>query len=486
MNTEVVSTDKRIALFSDHNLEMSVLAGVFRFNESMPILSEILNTSDCFHMQRHGFIWAEMMWLYENQKPIDILTVTQRLIKSEALNQSGGPFYLSEINDVMPTLENVFYHAEIVKQKYRRRKLAETGKAIKDSTYDPSQSNEDVMEEAEKALFEIMSDAVFDKTKDMMTLAMEALERAEALKEKGTGITGIPTGFTGLDELTSGLQSPDLIIIAARPGMGKTSIMLAIARNASDHDCHTAIFSLEMSDLQLTQKLISAEGEINSKRVRNGQMTEEEWDNFTTASSVVSELNITIDDTAGLTMQQLRTKCRKLKLQKDIKLIAVDYLQLMEGEGNGTRENDVSAISRGLKRLAKELGVPIIALSQLSRAVETRGGTKRPQLSDLRESGAIEQDADIVSFVYRPEYYEILEDEEGQSLKGVGELIIAKHRNGETGTIPLKFIDYCAKFSNPDDPNFNDLTDADKASTSTYNQNIITRSNRMNDDDIPF
>jgi replicative DNA helicase len=292
-----------------------------------------------------------------------------------------------------------------------------------------------------------------------------------------------------LDRLTSGWQPSDLIIVAARPGMGKTSFTLALARNAAlDFNKGVALFSLEMSNVQLVQRLISMEAEIQGSKLRSGQLEEYEWQQLHSAIEKMSEAPIFIDDTPGINVFELRAKCRRLKMQHDIQLVIIDYLQLMTGgpeSKNGNREQEISQISRALKGLAKELSVPVIALSQLSRAVETRGGTKRPQLSDLRESGAIEQDADIVSFIYRPEYYQILEDEEGQSLKGVSEIIIAKHRNGALKTVKLKFTDQFAKFSDLDDPNFNELTGSNDSGTDP-NSNIITRSSRMNDDDIPF
>ena len=271
--------------------------------------------------------------------------------------------------------------------------------------------------------------------------------------------------------------------------MGKTSFTLALARNAAlDFNKGVALFSLEMSNVQLVQRLISMEAEIQGSKLRSGQLEEYEWQQLHSAIEKMSEAPIFIDDTPGINVFELRAKCRRLKMQHDIQLVIIDYLQLMTGgpeSKSGNREQEISQISRSLKGLAKELNVPVIALSQLSRAVETRGGTKRPQLSDLRESGAIEQDADIVSFIYRPEYYQILEDEEGQSLKGVSEIIIAKHRNGALKTVKLKFTDQFAKFSDLDDPNFNELTGGNDSGVDP-NSNIITRSSRMNDDDIPF
>ncbi|CAG0909780.1 unnamed protein product, partial [Cyprideis torosa] len=297
----------------------------------------------------------------------------------------------------------------------------------------------------------------------MNSLSSRVLKQIEELSQKADGLTGVPTGFTDLDRLTSGWQPSDLIILAARPGMGKTSFVLAMALNgAKDFQKPVAVFSLEMASTQLVQRLISLEAEIPGSKMRNGKLEDYEWQQLQTTVERLGNVPIFIDDTPGINIFELRAKCRRLKMQHDIQLVIIDYLQLMTGSTenkNTNREQEISGISRALKNMAKELNVPVIALSQLSRAVEVRGGSKRPQLSDLRESGAIEQDADIVSFIYRPEYYQILEDENGQSLKGVAEIIIAKHRNGALDTVKVKFTDQFAKFSNLDDPAFAGVDD---------------------------
>ena len=324
----------------------------------------------------------------------------------------------------------------------------------------------------------------------MASITTKFRKLLEELKEKEDGLTGVPTGFTNLDRLTSGWQPSDLIILAARPGMGKTSFVLALARNAAtDFGKGVAIFSLEMSNVQLVQRLVSLEAEISGHKLRNGQLEDYEWQQLQTAIEKLAEAPIYIDDTPGINIFELRAKCRRLKMQHDIQMVIIDYLQLMSGGSDnqkGNREQEVSAISRALKGMAKELNVPVIALSQLSRAVEVRGGTKRPQLSDLRESGSIEQDADQVAFIYRPEYYDILEDEEGQSLKGIVEIIMAKNRHGSQDTIKLRWIGEYAKFSDLEDPDFAALPE-DTFGDPMSNPNIITRSSKINDDeDIPF
>ncbi|MEL7124380.1 MAG: replicative DNA helicase, partial [Bacteroidota bacterium] len=321
----------------------------------------------------------------------------------------------------------------------------------------------------------------------MSSLASKAIKQLEELKNKEDGLTGVPTGFTVLDRLTSGWQPSDLIILAARPGMGKTSFVLSLAKNAAlDFKKGVAIFSLEMSSLQLAQRIISMDAEVSGSKMRNGQLEDYEWQQLHSSIEKLSEIPIHIDDTPGINVFELRAKCRRLKKQHDIQMVIIDYLQLMSGGSDnqkGNREQEVSAISRALKGLAKELNVPVIALSQLSRAVEVRGGSKRPQLSDLRESGSIEQDADQVAFIYRPEYYDILEDEEGQSLKGVAEVIMAKNRHGKLDTIRMKFTAEFARFSDLEDTGFDDLPDdtfSNKGTTITVQSKINT------DEDIPF
>jgi replicative DNA helicase len=345
-----------------------------------------------------------------------------------------------------------------------------------------------LLDDAEKGLFAITQNNLSRTFESMGTLSSRVLKQVEELSKKTDGLTGVPTGFTDLDRVTSGWQPSDLIILAARPGMGKTSCVLAMALNAArDFNKGVALFSLEMASTQLVQRLISMESEIAGSKMRNGKLEDYEWQQLQTTVERLSNVPIFIDDTPGINIFELRAKCRRLKMQHDIQLVIIDYLQLMTGASennrNANREQEIAGISRALKNMAKELSVPVIALSQLSRAVEVRGGSKRPQLSDLRESGAIEQDADIVSFIYRPEYYGILEDEQGMSLKGVAEFIISKHRNGALDTVKLKFTDHFAKFGNLDDPAFSGLNDP---LSGPFTPSAITMPSRMNDEDIPF
>ena len=469
-------------------LEEAVLGAIMLDKDALPIVLDIIR-SESFYSDGHQLIYKAMLRLFEKSQPVDLLTVTEELKKSGDLETAGGPYYLVELTNRVASAANIEFHARIISQKHIQRELIAVSTKIIRDAYEDTTDVFQLLDDAEQGLFSITQQNLSRGYESMGTLASRALKALEELSEKEDGLTGVPTGFTDLDRLTSGWQQSDLIIVAARPGMGKTSFTLALARNAAlDFNKGVALFSLEMSNVQLVQRLISMEAEIQGSKLRSGQLEEYEWQQLHSAIEKMSEAPIFIDDTPGINVFELRAKCRRLKMQHDIQLVIIDYLQLMTGgpeSKNGNREQEISQISRALKGLAKELNVPVIALSQLSRAVETRGGTKRPQLSDLRESGAIEQDADIVSFIYRPEYYQILEDEEGQSLKGVSEIIIAKHRNGALKTVKLKFTDQFAKFSDLDDPNFNELTGGTDSGVDP-NSNIITRSSRMNDDDIPF
>ncbi len=467
-------------------LEEAVLGAVMLDKDALPVILDILR-SESFYSDAHQLIYKAMLRLFEKTQPIDLLTVTEELKKSGDIDTIGGPYYLVELTNRIASAANIEYHARIIAQKHIQRELITVStKIIKDAFEDTTDVFQ-LLDDAEQGLFSITQQNLSRGFESMGTLASKALKLLEGLADQEDGLTGVPTGFTDLDRLTSGWQPSDLIILAARPGMGKTSFVLSMAKNAAlDFGKAVAVFSLEMSNVQLVQRLISLEAEISGSKLRNGKLEDYEWQQLNTAIEKMSELPIYIDDTPGINIFELRAKCRRLKMQHDIQIVIIDYLQLMTGGPDtkkGNREQEISSISRALKGLAKELGVPVIALSQLSRAVETRGGAKRPMLSDLRESGAIEQDADIVSFIYRPEYYQILEDEEGQSLKGVAEFIVAKHRNGALDTIKLKFTDQFAKFSDLDDPDFSGFAETTEPNPNT---NIITRSSRMNDEDIPF
>lgn len=469
-------------------LEEAVLGAVMLDKEALPVILDILR-SDSFYLDSHKAIYKAMLRLFEKSQPIDLLTVTEELRKGGDLEVVGGPVYIVELTNKVASAANIEYHARIISQKYIQRELITVStKVIKDAFEDTTDVFQ-LLDDAEQGLFSIAQQNMSRGYESLSSLSGKMLKQLEELKgQDGGGLTGVPTGFTDLDRLTSGFQSSDLIILAARPGMGKTAFTLSLAKNAAvDFAKPIAFFSLEMSSLQLAQRIISMEAEISGMKMRSGQLEDYEWQQLHTAIERIGEAPIFIDDTPGINVFELRAKCRRLKMQHDIQMIVIDYLQLMSGGGDnqkGNREQEVSAISRALKGLAKELEVPVIALSQLSRAVEQRGGTKRPQLSDLRESGSIEQDADIVSFIYRPEYYQILEDEEGQSLKDVAELIIAKHRHGALKTVKLRFTPEFARFSDLEDTDFSALPD-ENFDPASYT-NIITRPSKMNDEDIPF
>jgi replicative DNA helicase len=360
---------------------------------------------------------------------------------------------LPSLTNRVASAANIEYHSRIIIQKYIQRELIRISTDVISMAYEDTADVLEMLDKAEKNLFEIAQNNLRRDSRKMDDLVHEALKDIEALKDKKDGLTGVASGFTDLDRMTSGWQKSDLVIIAARPAMGKTAFVLSCARNAAvDFDKPVVVFSLEMSSVQLVNRLISGETEIEQEKIRKGTLEEWEWQQIHSKIGRLEAAPLIIDDTPSLNIFEFRAKCRRLKSQHDIQLIIIDYLQLMQGKaegkgGGGNREQEIGSISRALKTVAKELNVPVIALSQLSRAVENRpGGSKRPMLSDLRESGSIEQDADMVLFLYRPEYYGLDVDEDNNPTQGVGEIIIAKHRNGETGKVRLKFVGKYVKF----------------------------------------
>ena len=469
-------------------LEEAVLGAIMLNKDALSVILDILR-ADSFYKDAHQAIFRAMLGLFEKSQPIDLLTVMEALKKSGELDMCGGPSYLAELTNRVASAANIEYHARIISQKFIQRELIRVSTKIIRDAYEDSTDVFDLLDDAEQGLFSIAQQNMSRGYQSMGSLSTQLLKQLEDLKEREDGLTGIPSGFTDLDRLTSGWQRSDLIILAARPGMGKTAFALSLAKNAAfEFKRPVAVFSLEMSNLQLATRIISMEAEISGVKLRNGQLEEYEIQQLQSAIERISEAPIFIDDTPGINIFELRAKCRRMKMQHDLQLIIIDYLQLMSGgkdNQKGNREQEISSISRALKGLAKELDVPVMALSQLSRAVEMRGGSKRPQLSDLRESGAIEQDADIVSFIYRPEYYQIMEDEEGQSLKDVAEVIIAKHRNGALDTVKLKFTAEFARFSDLDQTDFGAFT-----MDSGMNDNYSILPSKMNDEqkdnDIPF
>jgi replicative DNA helicase len=471
------------------DLEEACLGALMLEKDALTKVIDILHP-DSFYKDSHRLIFQAIRRLFERSEPIDILTVTNELKKSGELDIVGGPYAITQLTNRVASAANIEYHSRIILQKHIQRELIRiSAETIKDA-YEDTSDVFMLLDKAEKNLFEVAQGNIRRNYQEMSTMVSEAYKQIEAARLHGTGVTGVQSGFTDLDRITSGWQKSDLIIIAARPGMGKTAFVLSLARNAAiGFNRPIAVFSLEMSSVQLVQRMISSETGIPSDKLRKGTLDNTEWQKLVSMTGKLSSAPVYIDDTPSLSVFDLRSKCRRLKAMYNIEMIVVDYLQLMRSDvdaKSGNREQEISTISRSLKALAKELNVPVIALSQLSRAVESRGGSKRPQLSDLRESGAIEQDADMVTFIYRPEYYGIEFDEDNNPTKGTAEIIIAKHRNGALDTVRLKFINHLAKFTDLDASEA-DL-DAPSGSVTTFPNNRMIVGSRMNDmnEDTPF
>jgi len=435
------------------DLEEAVLGALMLEKDALTTVVDILK-AESFYKESNKEIYSAILELFNDSDPVDLLTVTNKLKKRGSLEFVGGAFYVSEITSKVSSAANIEYHARIITEMAIKRELIRIATEIHKEAYEDTTDVFELLDKTEQSLFEISEFNIRKNYADMRSIMHTAIMELEERKKQKDGLTGVPTGFSNLDRLTSGWQPSDLVIVAARPGMGKTAFVVSAMRNAAvEFNKPVALFSLEMSSVQLVNRLISAESELSSEKIKKGNLEEHEWQQLLHKTSKLTEAPIFIDDTPALSILELRAKARKLVAQHGVSLIIIDYLQLMSGDtskgggGGGNREQEIASISRALKNIAKELSVPIIALSQLSRAVETRGGDKRPQLSDLRESGSIEQDADMVIFLYRPEYYKITHDEEGNSLEGVGEVILAKHRNGSLDTVRLKFIGEYTKFT---------------------------------------
>ncbi len=437
-------------------LEEAVLGALMLEKDALTAVIDLLKPQS-FYKDAHQRIFKAILALFDKSEPIDILTVTQELREQGELEFVGGAYYVTQLTTRVNSAANIEFHARIITEAAIKRDLISISSEVLGRAYEDTTDVFDLLDSTEAKLFEVSESNIRKNFDDMQSLMHKAIKELEAKKSQKEGLTGVPSGFTALDRVTSGWQPSDLIILAARPAMGKTAFVVSAMRNAAvDFGKGVAIFSLEMSSIQLVNRLISAEAELDSEKIKKGNLADYEWTQLNHKITRLSQAPIFIDDTPGLSIRELRTKCRRLKAQHDIQMVIIDYLQLMSGnaegsKGGGNREQEIASISRALKQLAKELNVPVIALSQLSRAVETRGGDKKPMLSDLRESGSIEQDADMVCFLYRPEYYGITEDEMGNPTLGVGEVIIAKHRNGEVGSVALKFIGKYTKFGNLED-----------------------------------
>jgi len=423
--------------------EVSVLGGILLENEALNRVLEVIREGD-FYRESHRTIFSALLELYERSEPADLITLSEVLKKREEFEAVGGIEYLNSLVNSVPTAANITYYAKIIKEKSILRKLINRATEIISQGYTDSGDVDEFLDRAERSIFEISEDRVrpsFYPIKDIIKSSFKTIEK---LYEKRQLITGVPTGFTKLDELTSGLQPSDLIIVAGRPSMGKTTFALNIAQHAAiKGGIPSAIFSLEMAKEQLALRMLCSEAKVDAHRLRGGFLSEADWPKLTRAAGNLSEAPIFIDDTPGLTALEMRAKSRRLKAERKLGLVIVDYLQLMRGRADSdTREQEISDISRSLKALAKELTVPVIALSQLNRRVEERGD-KRPQLADLRESGAIEQDADVIIFLYRDEIYNRSENN-----KGKAEIIIGKQRNGPTDKFELAFLDRYTCFEN--------------------------------------
>lgn len=435
-------------------LEEAVLGALMLEKDALTSVIDILKV-ESFYKEAHKVIFQAILDLFTESQPIDLLTVTTQLRKNGALEVAGGAFYITELTSKVASAANIEFHARIITEQSIKRELIRISSPIQKDAFEDTTDVFELLDAMEQSLFEISEKNIRKNYATMSSIMRDAIAELEVRKNQKDGLTGVPSGFTALDRVTSGWQKSDLVVIAARPAMGKTAFVLSVLRNAAvDHNRPVAIFSLEMSSVQLVNRLISSEAELDSDKIKKGTLADHEWAQLVHKTAKLSKAPLFVDDTPALSILELRAKCRKLKAQHDIQLVVVDYLQLMSGDSKGgfggNREQEIASISRALKKIAKELSIPVIALSQLSRAVETRGGDKRPQLSDLRESGAIEQDADMVMFLYRPEYYGITEDEGGASTAGVGEVIIAKNRNGSLENIKLRFIGRYTKFTDLD------------------------------------
>lgn len=436
-------------------LEEAVLGALMLEKDAYSIVSEILKP-ESFYDPSHQLIYGSVQGLAMQQKPVDVLTVVEELKRRGELETAGGAVYIAELSEKVASAAHIEYHSRIIAQKSMARELIAFSSDVSQQAFDETVDVDDLMQETEGRLFEISQRNVKKDVIQINPVIREAMNNIQLAANRKDGMSGLPTGFKELDKLTSGWQRSDLVIIAARPAMGKTAFVLSMAKNmALDFEQPVGVFSLEMSNVQLVNRLIVNVCQIKGESIKSGRLSEDEWERLDKNHKFLYNAPIYIDDTPSLSVFELRTKARRLVREHDVQILIIDYLQLMNASGMsfGSREQEVSMISRSLKGLAKELNIPIIALSQLNRGVESRQGHegKRPQLADLRESGAIEQDADIVCFIHRPEYYRITEDERGNSLVGIAEIIVAKHRNGPTGIASMRFDNEYARFQNLDD-----------------------------------
>ncbi|WP_026706767.1 replicative DNA helicase [Flavobacterium frigidarium] len=499
--TTIISLEKGKLPPQVLELEEAVLGAMMIDKKGVDDVIDILQP-DAFYKDAHKHIFEAIVQLFTETQPIDLLTVSAQLKKNGKLDLAGGDFYLIQLTQKISSSAHIEFHSRIILQKFIQRSLIRISSEIIEDSYDDSADVFDLLDKAESKLYEVTQGNIKRSSETAQSLVLQAKKRIEEIAGQ-EGLSGVATGFEKLDKITSGWQPSDLIIIAARPAMGKTAFVLSMARNmAIDFGMPVALFSLEMASVQLITRLISSETGLSSEKLRTGKLEKHEWEQLSTKVKNLEKAPLFIDDTPSLSIFDLRAKARRLVSQHGIRIIIVDYLQLMtaggNGKGGGNREQEISTISRNLKALAKELNVPVIALSQLSRAVETRGSSKRPLLSDLRESGAIEQDADIVSFLYRPEYYKIDEwdDDEASPTTGQAEIMIAKHRNGSIENVRLKFIGHLGKFDNLEDftGGYDDLPSSMNQDDNSFitknlpsaNEAFGSNLNDDDDDEMPF
>ncbi len=474
------------------DVEQSILGALMLEKDALIGVIDILRPNT-FYEPAHQEIYNAILELFNSSSPVDIRTVVNQLRKNGKLDLVGGTYYVQSLTERITSAANIEAHARIITQYAIKRQIITIATELHKYAYEDTTDVFSLLDHAGQLLFGVTEANVRKNYLTMGTLLGDAIKELDAKRNHKDGLTGIPSGFIALDRLTAGWQKSDLVIVAARPGMGKTAFMLSLLRNAAiDHGHPVAIFSLEMASLQLVNRLIASEAELESEKIKRGTLEEHEWQQLIHKTAKLSQAPIYVDDTPALSIFELRTKCRRLKVKHDIQLIVVDYLQLMTGDATKSstnREQEIAYISKSLKSLAKELNVPILAPSQLSRAVETRGGSKRPILSDLRESGAIEQDADMVLFLYRPEYYGLTEDDLGNPTKGLTEVIIAKHRNGSLDAVTLNFVGKYTKFTDVDVLSLpasatDDAKDASTTITKTSKANSTMLSFGMEGDEL--
>ncbi|HEX8943326.1 MAG TPA: replicative DNA helicase [Gemmatimonadaceae bacterium] len=428
--------------------EQAVLSAMLIDQDAVLRAVEFVNDT-MFYAERHRRLFRAMVTITERGGVVDPLTLSEELSRRGELEASGGKDYIGFLVDAVPTAANIEYHAQIVREKAILRRLIEVSTSIVAEAFEGKSTATELLDEAESKIFLVSQQQTKDGFTRIKELLWPTMERIEALQRGGKTVTGVASGFNDLDELTSGFQPSDLVIVAARPSMGKTAFTLNVAQHAAiEHNIPVAFFSLEMSKESLVQRMLTSEARIDAQRLRKGLLRDDDFPRLARAAGILSSAPVWIDDTPGMTLLEMRSKARRLKTESGIGLVIVDYLQLMQGPSNSeSRQQEVSQISRGLKALAKELKVPVVALSQLSRAPEQRtGDNKRPQLSDLRESGAIEQDADLIMFLYRQEFYDGPVDKDGNSLEGKAEVIVGKQRNGPTGIVNLFFHKQYTRF----------------------------------------